>query len=1326
MTKRFLFLLLLLLPFLTMRVNALTHGVTIIEDSTVTTDDDVVCDYYQIDWSDSYWSEGTVGISGFNHYYRNITTDIGTPFKLTLPEGTGTLWGIQINFFMGWTASGSATRLGFSDGTETTFTTAGTVNLDFGGPVETDYLLFYPNQGLISGQLKWYMAVSSVRFTYCEKPPQLGCKNTFYWDDIGWSNGHPIVNGVIGVLSYGRFSAEAPGTIRLDFPSEVTFTTLEIAVTGDDDAGPTDFTSADGNWSYTIPNSPRNISGKTWWSSVQTFGGDGITTDYITMSQPLNVDANGKDRQVIWLRIDDCPAENLQRPFIEADEHEFGVWVAGDYDEDTTPAANFNFAATDQSNAPVYAILSGTVTEITILNDEYCSGYTGSLIDQSIGTVCGLDIPRSLETELFLVRYAIKEFMPYYRVRVETGDKTTTYLIGNPLAQVGDEITQSCQIGFSLPTLVSAGGGVIPDPSIYVHGFVGIGYEDSSLVDDDPTAETFEAVSLTTHPDPGQPCNIKGTVQHPLVEEDELYPPFDGFLSPADDPGIFCNLLLAAGLASCDIGELASHVLNDAHPAVKFSFSSQSITNVYAVAAGEVLQVEPIEVSDCNYYSAGLVASDLDYCVFEVPWYVTSTQITVFRAADTSHELFRVFVLTPDDVLITYIVTEPSVSVGGNIKVNCIIGKTIPLEFPPDLNSEIGRIAGIIFGDFLDKFDEIFGGNVSGDDINSVNILTFEDYLGEYATGNVPSTYEHHFQRFLVSLYPDPSLACNISVEYADCLTINPKFNNDGEFWDTTNPARPPIWMNPGVIIPSGGGIVLQALSLDTTIEYGASLTASTVSFPGTMRVYIGQSEFNLDIQPGGAKSYNIDPQVMVASMASLYDVTLLNTGDQDIEVDFFCITEGTPNVYPSNCYFHNPGFDLGSLFWTTSSGVTGTWQHIYNIPSGLPPWDLGKMKLTGGASSSSGRLSQPMTLYPNEDDSSHVYHGFIQYKILDSATWGSSSVAYYNDVDDISVMSLSLSPTETLKEFTLTVASGYDYDGTFQLEVTTTGGAHQIEITKICVEGPYPGQGGGGETPDPGTCDVAPAYPAGPTTETVLVWHWNNLDRFYNCTLMPMLQNMFKQMVKAYNFGVNQAQFWMYTTYKAINWLGTDFLPWLAGYMSNITPGTVVINNNTCSGLDLLCLISNLIDLISDVVTGFFANLPQLINQILKPILDFIFWVLGNAINLLFTVLIGVIVIALTILGKIISFLYMGVAVLVGLISAWNTAPAIPITGLPSCALDNTQSICTVWWSLENTIFAGPGSIIIPLIASFGWILLAIYVVRELKQMVTQAAITS
>jgi hypothetical protein len=1020
-----------------------------------------------------------------------------------------------------------------------------------------------------------------------------------------------------------------------------------------------------------------------------------------------------------------CDPEIIfQRPYKTQDEDShFKIYSTFDYSTQNTLPANINFAMSNKESAPVYSVVEGNVVEKVLLSQSACSAYFAG----ATASICPHLPPSKLYSglgffvsQMSLLGNPIANYVPIYRVRVQTFEaKTMTYLMTNPMVKIGQFVDRGCRIGDSIKTIL----GPTESKSI-----IALGY--GNALGTTPATESFEEITLNDYPTPGLDCNVKEIVQKPLTAADEYITQFDGFSPPYYNQYEFCLKVISipglnTGLANCDYeGLVLRRLFVNAPPNVKFSLSKEIRAPVYSIAAGEVISKRKITVQECLTLTSGISYTNADDgCVIEIPAYANPAGKDFFYNAvkyltiELSAEIWEVQVKTTDGNLVNYILTDPQVDIGDNLQVNCLLGRTLPVGSSVAVNQKVVSFIQQVFSVASGLFNLLWG-EQSTFDGKGVVLIGYEDYSPQfYENGVFPVMGEHDFDRIWLDEYPSPGLACNVEGAFSDCLTVNPKFNNNGEFWEIATPGRV-IWNNPGVVLEAQGSIRLPAISLDPAKQYGASTNAKSEGFEGQLQVSVGKSVFKLQVPPT-ATALTINPQVMTATSGTLYDIVLTNTGQYDLTIEHFCVTEGAPNLYPSNCYFKNNGFDLGTTFWQ----INGAYTHEYVPPNGLPPWDIGRVNVNLTDEGYNTEFEQNAKLFPDEDGTPHTYQVFVQYEIPTSLPLSTMPITFFYEYGT-QYQSVNLDRTKKVYTFTVTVTSPTDDNFYFSFSAPNADSVKPINVyvTKFCIEGPYPQQGGGGEQPDTDpTCAAAPAFP-GYDVAKLTVWHWQNIDRFNKCDLMPKLQDIFKTLKKLLNFMGDSTQWGMYSTYRAVEWLGSDLLPWAAGYWSNIQPGVINVNNQQCTGLDLACLISSFLDLIRTTIQGFFEVIPQVIRDIVKPILDFILYVLGMAANLFFGLLTAIIALLLDLIAKIIEILMIGLRVFEGLIKAWNTATPRPIQGLPNCSVE-TKGLCTLWWVMDNTLLSGAGAAIIPAITSFGWILLAIWIIREIKKLMNSVS---
>jgi hypothetical protein len=220
--------------------------------------------------------------------------------------------------------------------------------------------------------------------------------------------------------------------------------------------------------------------------------------------------------------------------------------------------------------------------------------------------------------------------------------------------------------------------------------------------------------------------------------------------------------------------------------------------------------------------------------------------------------------------------------------------------------------------------------------------------------------------------------------------------------------------------------------------------------------------------------------------------------------------------------------------------------------------------------------------------------------------------------------------------------------------------------------------------------------------------WHWHNLNRFYTCTLMTFLNQQYKFFQETARTILLTTRWFMSSITYSAGWFGSDLIPWMNGHFGNIAVGQVT--NITQTGN-----------------AGFWDFLIAIVNQVLGPIVQALqqivtalLGIVGQGAELLFLIIRTLFGLGLQVIALLISTFLIGQDALITVISAFNAVPLAPLDNLPQCGF-NPQShpFCVALWILENTIFSGPGALIIPLLVAIGALHLLIWVVAEYQRLI-------
>lgn len=836
----------------------------------------------------------------------------------------------------------------------------------------------------------------------------------------------------------------------------------------------------------------------------------------------------------------------------------------------------------------------------------------------------------------------------------------------------------------------------------------------------------------------------------------ETFVIYDALINDGAPPTTIKRPIVAADEAAVAVWNENDYTAidEDADPLtnVNFQGSNDYTAAVYNIQDGEVIEVEEITPDECAVYSGQIRDSATGaVCKMSLPVDMQNSDdgydwdINYYSLITaTRTPIYRVRVSSVDST-ITYIINEPRATVGLNIKEGCRLGTVLDLN---PANSVEKNTQGLV-------------------------ILGYD--------GVTESTSDSFDEVELVD-YVTPGDDCNVDPDFKDCLTINPFFAEDGKYWQSTSLIYQPIWNNPGVTLGKGAGIKLANLQLDSGTEYGASLSGRTFSWSGaSISISIGTTQTNVALTDV-TNTYTIPSQTHSPNNGLLYDVILQNNSNTSIQLDYFCLTEGDPQL--TECVFLNADFRNGLDNWTAfDATLVGFEQPMVKVQN-------------------LSELQQVVAIEPGD------YTLSLTYQIPIPITSTTFAVEYYLEEENyFGTFTLnSSSPATQIATDDITI--GDDPGSLGQRIVFTVSGATPTAffyVKKICLNLTDDTDDGGGDDDltDP-SCLYNPVMPDEADIGTATQWHWGNLSRLYNCKVIPILRSIDKNVQSIWTFLGQQFQWFMHLMFKSVEWVGEELLPWLAGYLSNIQPGTIVVNESTgesCQAFDIICFFSGIINnLVNNLTTVFTTALNQLgetirtvlnglvsvfgslsgllqtviyelggviqtvvwtlgniigtlanliieviktvLENVVRPLLDSIIYIIRQIVdqllvplfklvlqfietflNFVLYLLVLLIRLGLTLVIRLFEIARYGLEILTTILTAWNGAPAKTLEGMPNCDTTPDAGLCQIWWLMDNTIFTGPGALIIPIITATGWILLALYLVKELRSTVFKAA---
>lgn len=833
------------------------------------------------------------------------------------------------------------------------------------------------------------------------------------------------------------------------------------------------------------------------------------------------------------------------------------------------------------------------------------------------------------------------------------------------------------------------------------------------------------------------------TIPRPLLENDEFILPDSQIIATFSRAGYtkemvsdeWCNGVYSlieteAGTVDCttftgfgsDETLYPTTLLYDVDPNLWFSYSNEPDAPVRSGIDGTVVSFKLMDNSQCTRLTAGTDSlnatwSGADPCYNEIPNYLTDALALVYEADTTGiNDGFWLVTIEEDETgeFYYYLVTNRTVQLGDSVSVGCILGETVPIK------QQV--VEGFITDLALLLFDQI----IPISDISDLFKGYSEDNpAGFTAVGHRATAPEDvitdEFDAITLVNYPPDEAPCNTSAgSVTGCLSINPRFANNGEYW-TTIPSEglEPTFMNPGVILDPGTGVVMQDLPIDVNIQYGASVQVFPTSKSGTsLEITIGNTVFNeIQIDTSNySQTYNLEPQTIEPSYGDKAHLKIVNTSDKPIWIDYFCLNEGSETAPPdTDCLVLNSDFDLGLQYWyfqdfNTQSNTTfkkGN-DNVYEL------WHKEDLYVAVN-------ITGTYTIYIE-------YYPYFSLNDISLISVSGNNLGSYNILLDNSKNSIFSGQK-------LTASADVLFNGYTSLhfyykakDYTETDLASNVKdgilISKICIDINDNFEPGTDETG--GVCSANPQPANSASVQVWLNWHWNNFNSFFQCELMPLLQDILKIITEFFNFFKDGFQWAMYSAQAQGKWLGSDLLPWLAGYLTNISPGTVNVNNECgnifCALLGIVDGLNSFINTIGQVISDAIHAIETIISQLISPILNFLLQILTMALELIFTVLINLIALAFLLIGQFVDFVFYVLGLISSIITSWSTAEPTALPGLWDCATQ-THEVCKAHWVIDNTVLSGDaGALIVPLMAAVMWAMLALKIIKDVKNGIVES----
>ncbi|HSS99927.1 MAG TPA: hypothetical protein VLK33_22990 [Terriglobales bacterium] len=669
-------------------------------------------------------------------------------------------------------------------------------------------------------------------------------------------------------------------------------------------------------------------------------------------------------------------------------------------------------------------------------------------------------------------------------------------------------------------------------------------------------------------------------------------------------------------------------------------------------------------------------------------------------AFDIAFEVQLVTVDLGDGTELRYMVANADhyVSLGQHVNAGCVIGETIQADSTKisDLNHEIASGALAVFPvlqtvlshgeqpDFAVAFAELH----EQPDAGPIELL---DSLTEYN---------------------DDAEPCNINENFRDCLVSDPDLTHGADAWTFFGDAsataagvelRPDSYIEQIINVPEDTAFTLRIGAYYDLLDLlggGAAtdrvLTVRVGAFSDTITIPASDQyqEFTVEVPTPDPDPNGLGWTVRIANTGGGGGVILTGA----------CLTTEDHELNPRMCYFANPDFDSlqGWLSTTTQTGAGFV--------------NMGDLDY----------VSQDVTLEANEDDTPRTYHLLLDVRViaapgetLDTSTgtatmfyaWEGTNTVGTLDLtwnqpgepgypDGYQTLSTDIVVTEHSSD-TFYISSGIDGNDTIH-----------IALSRACLstDDIPPGSGVGG--PFQTTCSTIPV----PTDNEFGSWiqyHWRNLDKFFNCKLMVLLNKWFRLFDDFRRTTLLVFRWGIAFINKAVDWSIT-LMWWLNGHFRNIAMGQVTTITDGGGCHDIFCAIVDVTTTLGNLLTPIVAALNNVVNVLVG--------VFVGVVNLFFTIIGGLVAFVVALLIKLMSFIGIAISLLTGLVGAYNTSTPTAIPGLPSCAIDPSSSpFCYAVWVADNTFFSGRWNTLFNILLSVLAIHLILYTVREIKHIVLQ-----
>ncbi len=716
-------------------------------------------------------------------------------------------------------------------------------------------------------------------------------------------------------------------------------------------------------------------------------------------------------------------------------------------------------------------------------------------------------------------------------------------------------------------------------------------------------------------------------------------------------------------------------------------FSKQPGASVFAVWPGTVTAVDSLGAACYNQTDLNFSIANA-FCVLRQ----TDEPNAFYPAVGPLQSSLRALMVLNGSIVTVslsdgrktrYLIAQPTVKVGDSVQQGCELGLTLETKWV--------KLTGAY-----------------------VEIMQDRESQGYTIVQGIEDTASFNLKPLLTAEPEGKRCTTNATGDPRCTLVQNPTFFSNGypslDGWNGASDSD--LQLNGGLLLTD---YVTQALNLNPAVQYTIRIdfekrAGQTVQFKVALGAGDPQTVFSFgdttkDSATFGPSTFTQNYSV---DSANIFAFTLQRDKTYDAPViKFLCVTEqnATPPQPAGGCLVRNPEFEgqWPDTYWTLSPNPLGVdisySQGIAFVPQGVGVEQYVRLSPKDGSTSQTYSLSVVARRDGSPSPGSYVNFGWIL---------GSSSGTSAN---------LSDQNWRTLNLGTVTISSA----ALTQVRITVGGsGGQSAQIDKICIT-TTDGVSPPGYLQGPeiiAACRTCSYIPTG-----VLAEDFTEYVRYLSCALGQLWECNLKSVLAGIWLGITAIltlfsyfriwlggtisgamEWWLNALYAIMayaNGLTLNLGTQINNGLTNVRFGTVITQGGAGLWDVLLAVINQIGNLGNNIVTG----LRDVILSAIGPVTT----LLSQIVSGLFGLLSGIVALIAALISLAASFIVLAGTTLVGtasdsigaLFAAFNAAAMAQPPGAFSCNVPGSFLYypCLGLYILDNTIFAGPAQVLIPLV---------------------------